>query len=274
MNFPRAASSRVREPLIWVPERSQAPAGLGEVLTLHRGRSLPGPASRGGGTKGGPPSRLHPLRGSRAHCARGLDRPQRAGRFSLEVAKSLKLRRTQTVTVGVRQRLRSLPEGPALARNQAKESAPCFPLRHFPLAGVPTPGPERPRSEWDPPGPGRHKCQLVPGRNWAPSAQPAPSREALLPTLLSGFARRGPTLSGALGRPHSLLGPKHLSFCLGGALSSLFFRDAKGMAGLGHLAPARGTPASRPCPRLSISATQEGVWTSGAPCPTCGPRSR
>ena len=110
-------------------------------------------------------------------------------------------------------------------------------------------------------GPGRQKRHLVPGWNWAPSAQPAPSGEARSPRFCPGPPLAGPPfrgLSDGLDRSTSPFVsaepfPRYFFF---------FFRDAEGRGrgwGGRALASVRGAPASRPCRRLIISGTLEGL---------------
>lgn len=108
-------------------------------------------------------------------------------------------------------------------------------------------------------GPGRQKRHLVPGWNWAPSTQAAPSGEARSPRFCPGPPLAGPPFWGLSDGPDRSTSP----FVSAEPFPRYFFfsgtqKDGAGGAGrAAALAPVRGTPASRPCRRLIISGTLE-----------------
>lgn len=93
-------------------------------------------------------------------------------------------------------------------------------------------------------GPGRQKRHLVPGWNWAPSTQAAPSGEARSPRFCPGPPLAGPPFGGSRTAPTEvpLLSSRRSPF-----LVIFFFRDAEGWGwgcGAGsRLRPGTGNPS-------------------------------
>ena len=258
MNFPRAASSRVREPLIGVPERSQAPAGLGEVLTAPRAFAArtrePGWRGERGPSQPPPPTSGQP----RPLCA-GTGPPAACRPVLLGGGKEFK---TQANANGHRWGPTAStfpPRGASPGAKPGEGSSPLLSPSTFPTGWCSNARPRAPKKRVGPAWAGPPEVPARPGAELGtkcsacsfPGSSAPHASVGVRPAQAHPFGGSRPTPF-VVGTEAPLLLSRWSPFLL-------FLPGRRRMGGLGHLAPVRGTPAGRPCPRLSISATREGL---------------